>query len=129
MPSKELANFRERAKAALDREEFDEAIRLFLAALRQAPGDVSIHRELREASLIRKASGGRSLGLIEKLRSRLGKNPQRRLIEATKVLAYDPGSVDAMVDVLSSANESGHADVAHWMGGILERAQRDASRR
>jgi hypothetical protein len=123
MASAEPPNFRERARVALDREEFDGAIRLFLAALRQSPGDVSIHRELREASLLRKASGGKSLGLIEKMRIQLARNPQRRLVEAAKVLAYDPGSMDAMADVVTSANEAGYGDVAKWMWRILERAQ------
>ena len=64
--------------------------------------------------------------MIEKLRGRIARNPQRRLIEATRVLAHDPGDCDAMAEVMTSANDAGFVEVAKWMWGIIQKAQRDA---
>jgi hypothetical protein len=121
------STFREQAQIAAEREDFVEALRLYLAALRESPDDVTLHQELRDVGLQFKAAGGKSLGLIAKVRAKMARSPKRKLLDAANILARDPGDLDAMIDLMESAQTANFTEVAEWASRLL-RAAEDASR-
>ena len=52
------------------------------------PADLALHKQLRETALRYKASGGRDVGLLDRLR-RAPKDPLRRLLHVERLWAFD----------------------------------------
>lgn len=105
---------------------FDYAIEMFIQGLDKDPEDVAEHQNLREASLKRKASGGKPLGMFAKPKP--SKDDKQNMLNAEKMLAYDPGNLGHMVDLLQNAQRAGCYETVLWIGPILLKANADAKK-
>jgi len=84
--------------------QYDYAISMFLDGLRLDPDSVDAHQKLRETSLKRKASGGKSLGMLEAMKlKKASKDDKENLLNAEKLLAHDPGNTDHMLSIAQNA--------------------------
>src|ERR1700733_6334529 len=98
---------RRKAKAFFDRGatvagtgNYDYAIEMYLQGLNIDPECIDAHQTLRDISLKRKASGGKSLGMFEGMKlKRNTKDDKQNLLNAEKLLAYDPGNTDHMLSL------------------------------
>jgi tetratricopeptide (TPR) repeat protein len=115
--------FFDRGKTVADSGQYEYAIEMFLQGLAIDPDSRDAHQTLREISLKRKASGGKPLGMFEamKLKSK-GKDDKQNLLNAVKLLSYDPGNTDHMLAVMQSAHKGGFYDTCLWIGPTLLRA-------
>jgi tetratricopeptide (TPR) repeat protein len=105
---------------------FEYAIEMFLQGLNLDPDDVEAHQELRDLSLKRKVSGGKSLGMFEVMKLKRGtKDDKQNMLNAEKLMAYDPGNTDNMQHLMDSAYKSGYFDTMLWIGPIFQKANVD----
>jgi len=105
---------------------FEYCIELYLNGLSFDPDAVEAHQELRDFSMKRKASGGKSLGFFEAMKlRRSSKDDKQNMLNAEKLLAYDPGNTDYMVSLMQNAHRGGYFDTVLWIGPILQRANAD----
>lgn len=119
--------FFERAAAVAGTGNYDYAIELYLQGLEKDPEAVHAHQALRDIALKRKASGGKKLGFIQTMAlSRAGKDDKQTMLNAEKLLAFNPGSVDAMRQLIQSAFRAGYYDTVMWIGPILQKANADS---
>ena len=105
---------------------FDYAIEMFIQGLEKDPEDVAEHQNLREASLKRKASGGKAKGMFAKPKP--SKDDKQNMLNAEKMLAYDPGNTNYMVEVLQNAQRAGCYETVLWIGPILLKANADSKK-
>ncbi len=127
---------RKKAKAFFDRGDtvartgnYEYAIEMYLQGLNIDPDAVEAHATLRDISLKRKAAGGKSMGMMDKLKlGRPGKDDKLNLLNQEKLLAFDPGNTDHMIGVLQSALRGGYFDTVLWMGPILQTANKDSAK-
>lgn len=119
--------FFDRGRTVSDTGNYDYAIEMFLQGLAIDPDSVEAHQTLREIAMKRKASGGKSLGMFEKMKlSRAGKDDRETMLKAEKILSYEPGNVDAMQTVIQSAYKAGFYDTVLWLGPIFQKANADS---
>jgi tetratricopeptide (TPR) repeat protein len=112
-----------RGKTVADTGQFDYSIEMYLQGLKIDPEAVDAHKELRTISLKRKASGGKALGMLERMKLlRAGKDHRDTMLNAEKVMSYNPGDMDAMEALIVAANKGGFWDTVLWIGQILETA-------
>lgn len=103
------------------------AIERFLSGLRIDPDAVPAHQELREISLRRKASGGKALGMLEAMKLKKStKDDKENLLNAERLLAFDPGNTDHMLTMVQNAAKAGYYDTVLWIGPILLQAESTA---
>jgi tetratricopeptide (TPR) repeat protein len=106
---------------------FEYAIEMYLQGLGIDPEAVDAHTALREISLKRKASGGKPLGMLQGMKLKGGKDEKEAMLNAEKLLAYDPGNTDHMVNVLTNAHKGGYYDTVLWIGPELLRANKSSA--
>ncbi len=124
------ARFFKRAEEVAGTGNWDFAIEMYLEGISREPDNLERgHKPLREASLKRKAQGGKGAGMIESLKRRSGKDPMTNLVNAEYVLAKEPGSVAAMARVLKAAQALELPTVAEWVCDVMLDAQRQAQKR
>ena len=112
---KKAQAFFDRGKSVADAGQYDYAITMFLQGVAKDPENTDAHKALREISMRRKASGGKDLGFMEKMGlKKSAKEDREALINAEKLLCYDPGNVGNMVSVAQSAFKGGFYDTAMW---------------
>jgi tetratricopeptide (TPR) repeat protein len=105
---------------------FEYAIEMFLQGLALDPDAVDAHQELRDISLRRKVNGGKALGWVEAIKlKRPTSDDKSNMLNAEKLLAYDPGNTDPMQSLLQSAHRAGYWDTVLWMGPIFQKANAD----
>ncbi|HLL90638.1 MAG TPA: tetratricopeptide repeat protein [Tepidisphaeraceae bacterium] len=108
---------------------YDYAIELYLNGLRIDPENTDAHKALRDVSLRRKASGGKDLGMFEKMKlKRPVKDDKENMLNAEKLLAYDPGNTDHMVSLIQNAHRAGFFDTVLWVGPELQKANSQAGK-
>src|SRR5262245_29390786 len=100
---------------------------MFMQGLALDPDSVEAHQSLRDISLRRKASGGKAMGMFDKMKLKKGDDKQN-MINAEKLLAMDPGSTDNMQALMQSAHRGGFYDTVLWIGPILFKAIADSGR-
>lgn len=118
--------FFDAAAAKAGAAQYDYAIEMYLAGLNLDPEAVDAHRALRDVSLKRKASGGKGLGMFEKMKIKSSKDDKQNMLNAEKLLAFDPGVCSYMADLMTSAVKAGCYDTALWIGPVLLVANRDS---
>src|SRR5436190_24027785 len=106
---------------------YEYAIEMYLQGLAIDPEAVDAHQTLREISLKRKASGGKPLGMFQAMKLKGGKDEKEQLLNAEKLLAYDPGNTDHMVRMIQNAYKGGFYDTILWLGPILLLANKDST--
>lgn len=114
--------FFDRAKAVADTGNFDYAIDLMIEGLKRDPDSVEAHQMLREISLKRKASGGKELGVFERMKYGDTKDDRESMLNRERLLAYDPGNTDYMLALMEKAYAAGFYDTVLWIGPILTQA-------
>jgi tetratricopeptide (TPR) repeat protein len=127
---------RKKAKAFFDRGNtvaatgnYEYAIEMYLSGLAIDPDAVDAHETLRGISLKRKATGGKAIGMMDRMKlGRPSKDDKQNLINQEKLLAYDPGSTDHMVGLLQNALRGGFFDTVLWVGPILQKANADSAK-
>jgi tetratricopeptide (TPR) repeat protein len=123
---KKAAAFFQRGGTVAGTGNFEYAIEMYLQGLAIDPEAVDAHQTLRDISLKRKAGGGKPLGFLQAMKLKSGKDEKEQLLNAEKLLAYDPGNTDHMVRLLTAANDGGFYDTVMWIGPILLRANKDS---
>src|SRR5262249_48056557 len=87
------------------------------------PENIDAHKALREISLKRKASGGKDLGMFDKIKlKKPSKDDKESLGSAEKLLCYDPGNVGNMVAVAQAGHKAGYYDTSTWAAGLAYNA-------
>lgn len=116
--------FFDRGRTVADTGNFEYGIELYLQGLHVDPENVDAHQYMREMSLKRKASKGKDLGMMERMK--LGKTSKEdfktNMLNAEKMLAYEPGDTSRMLSVFQNAIKAGYYDTALWIGGVLMKA-------
>src|SRR5215212_9887637 len=122
--------FFDRAKTVADTGNYDYAIDMYIQGLFKEPFNVAEHQALREVSLRRKITGGKSSGggLLggfggPKLPYK-GKTPKEALLNNEFLLAKDVGNITAMLAIVRNADLMKMKDVVNWAGAILKEANR-----
>lgn len=119
---KKAANFFSRGNDVAGTGNFEYAIEMYLQGLAMDPEAVNAHQALRDISIKRKASGGKSLGMIQAMKLSRGKDDKEAMLNAEKLLSYSPGSLSHMEGLLSAAVKGGYYDTALWIGDHLLQA-------
>jgi tetratricopeptide (TPR) repeat protein len=121
---------RKRAKTFFDRAaqvaaagQFDYGITMYLDGLKWDPDAVEAHQSLRDVSLRRKASGGKSIGMFEAMKLGRGKDERANVLNAEKLLAHDPGNTKHMGELMEAAYKAGCYDTVLWIAPIMFRAE------
>lgn len=121
--------FFDKGSAVAGTGQYEFAIEMYLSGLKFDPDAVEAHQSLRDISLKRKASGGKSIGFLEAMKLKRGtKDDKVNLLNNEKLLAFDPGNTDHMVGVLQSAKSAGYFDTVMWIGPILQKANADTAK-
>ncbi len=108
---------------------YDYAIEMYIQGLAIDPENTEAHVELRDISLKRKASGGKAMGFFEARKySTSNKDDKLNLINAEKLMAYDPGNTDHMLAIAQNAHRGGFFDTVMWIGPILQKANAEAKK-
>ena len=118
--------FFERGDVVADTGNYEYAIDMYIQGLSIDPENVEAHQTLRDISLKRKAGGGKKMGAFEQVKQIKAKDQKQAMLNAEKLLAYDPGNTDHMLKLLQNAQKAGFYDTVIWIGLILQRANRDA---
>jgi tetratricopeptide (TPR) repeat protein len=106
---------------------FEYAIEMYLQGLAIDPDSKQAHQILREISLKRKASGGKDLGMLEKMRLRgKAKDDCEQMLRCERLLAYDPGNTDHMLGIMRAAHKAGFWDTVVWVGAVLMKGNADS---
>ena len=127
---------RKKAKAFFDRGatvantgQFDYAIEMYLTGLAIDPDAVEAHVALRDIGLKRKGTGGKGLGMMDKLKlARPSKDDKQNMLNHEKLLAYDPGDAGHMVGLMQNAVRGGYGQTVMWVGPILQKINADATK-
>ncbi len=114
--------FFDRGKTVADTGNFDYAIEMYIQGLNVDPENVEAHQALRDISLRRKASGGKDMGMMQKMKMPKAKDDKQAMLNAEMLLGYSPGDTDRMLSVMQSAYRSGFFDTTLWIADILMRA-------
>jgi hypothetical protein len=124
---KKALAFFDRGRTVADTGNFEYGIELHIQGLSIDPENVEAHKALRDISLKRKASGGKDLGMMErmKLNKTVKDDPKSTMLNGEKALAYDPGNMDKMLNVFQQAIKAGFYDSAIWIGSVLLKANTD----
>lgn len=107
--------FFDKARAIADTQNYEYAIELYLQGLNYDPEAVDKHKAVRELSLVRKAKGGKPLGMFDRNKLKKGDDKQN-MLNAEKLLAYDPSSLDYMEQLMVAAQKAGCYDTVGWIG-------------
>lgn len=116
-----------------DPADFRDEIELLLKQIANDPTDLGLHRQLRNASLKHKATGGRDLGMFTKLKLNLqSAGSLQGLLDGLRLWSFDPGNPDRAVSILQAlenyAREFPSANIAplrRWLREILKRMNPD----
>jgi len=111
---KKAQTFFDRGRSVADAGQYDYAISMFLDGLERDPENTEAHQQLREISMKRKASGGKDLGMFDKMKLKKGKDEKETLKNAEKLLSYDPGNIANMVAVAQAAYSAGYYATVMW---------------
>jgi len=118
--------FFERGRTVAGTGNYEYAIEMFLQGLALDPDAVDAHQELRDISLKRKVGGGKALGWVEAMKlKRPTSDDKSNMLNAEKLMSYDPGNTDPMQSLLQSAHRAGYWDTVLWIGPIFQKANAD----
>jgi tetratricopeptide (TPR) repeat protein len=121
---KKAQAFFDRGNAVAGTGNYEYAIEMYLQGLAIDPEARDAHQNLREISLKRKASGGKDLGMFEKMKFKAAKvkDDHEAMLKAVKLMSYDPGNPDNMLSMMKAAHKAGYYDSAIWVAGVMIKA-------
>lgn len=118
--------FFEKGKTVAGTGQYEYAIEMYLQGFSLDPDAIEGHQELRDISLKRKASGGKAIGFLDAMKlKRPTSDDKVNMLNAEKLLSYDPGNTDYMQSLIQSAYRGGYYDTVLWVGPIFQRANAD----
>ncbi|HSU67147.1 MAG TPA: tetratricopeptide repeat protein [Tepidisphaeraceae bacterium] len=120
--------FFDRGKTVADTGNFEYAIEMYIQGLNVDPENVEAHQLLRDISLKRKASGGKDMGMMDRMKMPKAKDEKQTMLNAEKLLAYSPGDTGRMVSLFQAAFKAGCYDTVLWIGPIAQRTNADAKK-
>jgi TolA-binding protein len=121
--------FFDRADQVSETGNWDFAIEMYLEGIRREPEELERgHKALRKAALNRKAQGGKPVGMLDAIKLRPTKDPVESLVNASHLLAKEPGNVTHMVAVMKAAQQAELPEVTRWIGEIILEAERQAKK-
>ena len=104
---------------------YEYAIEMFLQGLAIDPDAKDAHQSLRDIALRRKASGGKDLGMLAKMRLPRPKDDLESMLRAERLMAFSPGDTENMLAVMKAAHRAGFYDTVVWIGAVLLKANND----
>jgi thioredoxin-like negative regulator of GroEL len=108
---------------------YEYAIEMYISGLGFDPDSAEAHQALRDISLKRKVTGGKSLGMFDALKlKRPSKDDKQNLLNNSKLLAYDPGNTDYMIGILQNGVRGGFYNACMWIGPVLQQANADSGK-
>jgi predicted Zn-dependent protease len=120
---KKANGFFDRGKTVADTGNYEYAIEMYLQGLAFDPEATEAHQHVRDLSMRRKATGGKPMGMFDKMKLKAGKEDFRRqMLNAETLLAYDPGNTEHMLAVMTAGQKGGFYDTVLWVGQILFQA-------
>jgi tetratricopeptide (TPR) repeat protein len=126
---KKARGFFDRAISVGGAGQFEFAIEMWLNGLRLDPDAVEAHQGLRDIALRRKASGGKKIGMLEAMKyPTKGKDERTAMLNAERLLSFDPGDTGHMLSLLETAYRAGCYDTALWIGPILAKANNELAK-
>ena len=121
--------FFDRGNTVVATGQYEYAIEMYIQGLTIDPENIEAHQTLREISLKRKASGGKDMGMFEKMKVKTNNADDKlNMLAAEKMLAYDPGNADRMLQVMQFAHKGGFFETVIWIGAILLRANAESKK-
>lgn len=105
---------------------YDYAVEMYIQGLTLDPDAIDAHQTLRDISLKRRASGGKDMGMFVKMGlKKPTKDDKQNMLNAEKMLAFEPGQTDHMQLMLQHAHRAGCYDTCVWLTPILLKANAD----
>jgi hypothetical protein len=99
---------------------------MYLQGLGLDPDALDAHTALREIAMKRKASGGKAIGMWDAIKMKRPQSDDKiNMLNAEKLLSYDPGNTDHMQLLIQSALRAGYYDTVMWIGPIFQKANAD----
>jgi Tfp pilus assembly protein PilF len=118
--------FFDRGKTVAGTGNFDYAIEMYLQGLSLDPDAIEAHQALRDIAMKRKASGGKAMGMLDAMKMKRPQSDDKvNMLNAEKLLSYDPGKTDHMQSLIQSALRAGYYDTVMWMGPLFQKANAD----
>ena len=111
----------ERAQSVAERGQYDYAIELFLEGLGHDPEAAEMLKELRKIALTRKAMGGKPLSGLKAMGLKRAADAKQSMLNAVKLLAYDPGNINHLVAIAKAAHKGGFRAMVLFIGPLLFR--------
>jgi tetratricopeptide (TPR) repeat protein len=122
MPNSDGAGkpFFERAHTVADTGNYEFAIQMWMEGFSRDPGNLAEFEALFRMALTRKFKGGKPAGGMFGVKlPRKGKAPVDQVINNMYLIAHDPGSRTAMLDLMKNAVAAGFKAIAEFVGPIL----------
>ena len=117
--------FFDRADQVAETGNWDFAIEMYLQGIEREPENLERgHKPLRAVGLRRKASGGKSPGMVEQMKRRPGKDATQNLLNAEYLLAKEPGSLQYMDRAYQAARKLELDEVALWLADVIIDSQK-----
>lgn len=123
---------RKRAKVFFDRGDtvagtgnYEYAIEMYIQGLAVDPENIEAHQTLRDISLKRKVTGGKDMGMLDKMKMPKAKDEKQGMLNAEKLLSYLPGDISRMTALFQAAFKAGCYDTVLWIGPIVQRANQE----
>jgi tetratricopeptide (TPR) repeat protein len=113
----------DRGKIVAQTENYEYAIEMYVQGLQIAPDSIDAVTELRDISLMRKARGGKDMGMLQRLKMPKSGDSKQKLLNALHLLAYSPGDTYRMLAVGRAAAECDFDDIAQWAVKLIERSK------
>ncbi len=96
---------------------------MYINGLNLDPEFEEAHKALREISMVRKARGGKPMGMWDRAKLKAAKDDFKgQMLNAEHLLAYDPGNIDHMLAMASAAAKGAFYDIVRWVGPIAHHA-------
>lgn len=126
---KKAKSFFDRAAPLVGAGQYEYAFTMLENGLKFDPEAIEAHQALRDASLRRKAAGGKKIGMLEAMKfSTKGKDDRLNMINAEHLLAFDPGDTGHMLAMVECAYRAGCYDTVMWIGPILAKANNELAK-
>jgi TolA-binding protein len=119
--------FFDRGKTVADTGNYEYAIEMYITGLVLDPEEIEAHKALREIALKRKASGGKALDYFKRSGlTKVSKDDKQNMLNYEKLVSYDPGNTDYLLQLLQNAHRAGFFDTVMWAGPILQKSNADS---
>ena len=124
---KKALTFFDRGRTVATTGNYEYAIEMYMQGLFFDPDLVSAHQELRDISLKRKVSGGKSMGMLDAMKlKRPSKDDKQNMLNYERLMAFEPGNTDYMLNLMLNSYRAGYYDTVMWIGPILQKANADS---